>query len=86
MPGPILSPRRRAVAILALSGLSDREIGRELGVTSGTVSHMLHIVYDSLGIQPWAGRRDLGRALVSHGIISVLDLPGGKPSRSNGRL
>jgi hypothetical protein len=33
MPRPILSPCRRAVAILALSGLSDREIGRGLGLT-----------------------------------------------------
>ena len=62
MPTPILSPRRRAVAILALSGLSNREIGRELGITPDTVVNSLHVVYDSLGIQPWGGRRDLGPA------------------------
>jgi hypothetical protein len=93
MPGPILSPRRRAVAILALSGLSNHE----LGITPDTVPQTLRFVYDSLGIQPGAGRRDLGlrrglglrrdlgRALVAHGIISVLDLPARRPSRSNGR-
>jgi DNA-binding NarL/FixJ family response regulator len=85
MPRPILSPRRRAVAILALSGLSNREIGYELGITPKTVGQMLHIVYDWLGIQPRAGRRDLGRALVTHSIISVLDLPAGKPRRPNGQ-
>jgi hypothetical protein len=72
------------VAILALSRLSNkqREIGRELGLAARSVTQTLHIVYDSLGIQPRAGRRDLGRALVAHGIISMLDLPAGKPSRS----
>jgi Bacterial regulatory proteins, luxR family len=83
MPRPILSPRRRAVAILALSGLSNREIGYELGITPNTVTNTLHFVYDSLGIQPRAGRRDLGRALAAHGIISVLDLPAGKPPGSS---
>ena len=75
MPRPILSPRERAVAILTLSG---REIGHELGITPHAVRHTLHIVYNSVGIQPRAGRRDLGRALVAHGIISVLDLPAEK--------
>jgi DNA-binding NarL/FixJ family response regulator len=78
MARPILSPRQRAVAILALFGLTNREIGRELGITPHTVGHTLHIVYDSLDTQPRAGRRDLGRALAAHGIISVLDLPAEK--------
>jgi DNA-binding NarL/FixJ family response regulator len=85
MPRPILSPRRRAVAILALSGRSNREIGYELGLTPDTVGNMMHIVYQSLGLAPWAGRRHLGRALAAHGIISVLDLPARKPFRSNGQ-
>ena len=49
----------------------------ELGITPHAVRHTLHIVYNSVGIQPRAGRRDLGRALVA-GIISVLDLPAEK--------
>jgi hypothetical protein len=27
----------------------------------------MHIVYQSLGLAPWAGRRHLGRALAAHG-------------------
>jgi DNA-binding NarL/FixJ family response regulator len=68
MPTPILSPRKRAVAILAESGLTNREIGRELGITPGTVTYTLHAVYHSLGIQPGAGRRHLRRALVAQAL------------------
>jgi DNA-binding NarL/FixJ family response regulator len=46
-----LSPRERAVMLLAVRGLANKEIARELKVTEGTVKIHLHRIYQKLGIK-----------------------------------
>jgi len=46
-----LSPREREVTLLAAKGLTNKQIGRELRVTEGTVKLHLHRVYQKLGIK-----------------------------------
>jgi DNA-binding NarL/FixJ family response regulator len=46
-----LSPRERAVMLLAVRGLANKEIACELKVTEGTVKIHLHRVYQKLGIK-----------------------------------
>jgi len=45
-----LSMREREVMLLAVEGLSNKAIARQLNVTEGTVKVHLHKVYDKLGI------------------------------------
>ncbi len=56
-----LTPRERQVALLAVRGLTYREIGQELQVTSSTIKQHLRCVYDKLDV---TGRAELpGRLL-----------------------
>ncbi len=48
--GPRLSKREREVMRLVVSGKTDREIGRELGLAERTVRYALRSVYDKLGV------------------------------------
>jgi DNA-binding NarL/FixJ family response regulator len=45
----ILSPRERAVALLIIGGLSNKDIARELGVSLGTVKVHVHNILHKLG-------------------------------------
>lgn len=45
-----LTVRERAIAELVAQGLSNREIGSELGITEGTVKVALHRAYEKLNI------------------------------------
>ena len=49
-PGQRLTPREREVTRLAIKGLSNREIGRHMGLTEGTVKIHLHNIYKKLNI------------------------------------
>jgi two-component system nitrate/nitrite response regulator NarL len=51
--GPIaqLSARERSIALLVSRGLRNKEIGRELGMSEGTVKIYLHRIYDKLDVQ-----------------------------------
>jgi len=53
-----LTPRQRQIALLASRGLSNKDIALQLGVSPGTVSLHLHIVYQKLQIK---GRQVLKR-------------------------
>ena len=55
-PFDALSARERAVASLVQSGLRNKEVASELGLTEGTVKVHLHKVFDKLGIR---GRTEL---------------------------
>jgi DNA-binding CsgD family transcriptional regulator len=44
-----LSPRQNEVARLIVNGLSNSEIGAELGITVGTVKAIVHAIYDRTG-------------------------------------
>ena len=46
---PVLSPREREVATLVARGLSNKEVARELGLSSGTVKIHLHSIFQKLG-------------------------------------
>ena len=45
-----LTPRETQVAELAAAGKGAAEIGRALGITSGTVKNTLHRAYEKLGL------------------------------------
>jgi two-component system, NarL family, nitrate/nitrite response regulator NarL len=45
----VLTPREREVALLVARGLSNKQVARELGVSSGTVKMHLHRVFQKLG-------------------------------------
>jgi len=44
-----LSPREREVALLVARGLANKEIGRELGLSHGTVKQHVHNIFLKLG-------------------------------------
>jgi len=44
-----LTPREKQTAILAASGLSNRDVARTLGLTEGTVKQYLHSVTEKTG-------------------------------------
>lgn len=45
-----LTNRQRAVALLVLKGMSNREIARKLGITRGTVKVHLHTMFRVLDV------------------------------------
>jgi DNA-binding NarL/FixJ family response regulator len=45
----VLSPREREIALLVASGLSNKEVARQLGLSDGTVKISLHTIYRKLG-------------------------------------
>ena len=57
-----LTPREREVATLVASGCSNKEIGRQLGLTLGTVKHYVHCILDKTGLP---GRVALAQAMTS---------------------
>jgi ATP/maltotriose-dependent transcriptional regulator MalT len=61
-----LSEREKEVARLACSGLRNKEIARELGISDTTVKLHLHHIYEKLGI---ATRRQLGAILTASALI-----------------
>jgi DNA-binding NarL/FixJ family response regulator len=46
----VLSPREREIMLLAAKGYANKEIARELKVSTGTIKLHLHRVYQKLGI------------------------------------
>jgi len=50
-PLAALSARERRIARLVSEGLRNKEIGRDLGMSEGTVKIYLHRIYEKLGIQ-----------------------------------
>jgi DNA-binding NarL/FixJ family response regulator len=46
-----LTPREREIALLACTGLTNKQIAQELTVAEGTVKVHLHNVYDKLAIR-----------------------------------
>jgi two-component system nitrate/nitrite response regulator NarL len=44
-----LTPREYQVALLVGRGLSNKEVGRELGVSDGTVKLHMHNIFQKLG-------------------------------------
>jgi DNA-binding NarL/FixJ family response regulator len=44
-----LSPREREVALLVARGLTNKEVGRELQLSDGTVKHHVHNIFLKLG-------------------------------------
>lgn len=47
---PVLTPRERELVTLLAGGLTNRQIGRELGIAEGTVRKHLEHVYARLGV------------------------------------
>jgi DNA-binding NarL/FixJ family response regulator len=45
-----LTKRQREIVALVTTGLSNKEIGRKLNVTEGTVKLHLHAIYSKLGV------------------------------------
>ena len=45
----VLSPREREVARLVASGLTNKEVAHELGVTEGTAKLHVHNIFEKLG-------------------------------------
>ncbi len=50
-PGGTLSPREQAIAELVASGMRNREIGDQLGITEGSVKVHLHKIFAKLGVK-----------------------------------
>ncbi len=65
--GRVLSPREREVATLVARGLSNKEVARELGLSSGTVKIHLHNIFQKLGAKSRYGL--IGQA-ISRGVIA----------------
>jgi DNA-binding NarL/FixJ family response regulator len=57
----VLSPRERAVALLIVGGLSNKEVARELGLRLGTVKIHVHNIFRKLGV------RSRNSLIVHHG-------------------
>ena len=45
----VLTPREREVALLVARGLSNKQVARELGLSTGTVKQHLHTIFQKLG-------------------------------------
>jgi DNA-binding NarL/FixJ family response regulator len=45
-----LTEQQTIIVRLVRSGLSNKQIARELGISEGTVKQHLHTIYDKLGI------------------------------------
>jgi DNA-binding NarL/FixJ family response regulator len=45
----VLTPREREVALLVARGLSNKQVARELGLSTGTVKQHLHRIFQKLG-------------------------------------
>jgi len=41
----VLSPRERQIAVLVARGLTNKEVGRELGLCDGTVKQHIHNIF-----------------------------------------
>lgn len=50
-PAEPLTPRQLEILHLVSAGLSNREIGADLGLTEGSVKWHLHDAYNRLGVQ-----------------------------------
>jgi two-component system, NarL family, nitrate/nitrite response regulator NarL len=61
----VLSPREHEVMLLAVAGFSNKEIGRQLKVTEGTIKLHLHRIYQKLGVKSRFALAALGRNMVS---------------------
>ena len=59
-----LTPREYQVALMVGRGLSNKEVGRELGVSDGTVKLHLHSIFQKLGAR---NRYGLIQRMVSSG-------------------
>ncbi len=59
-----LTPREYQVALLVGRGLSNKEVGRELGVSPGTVKLHVHSIFQKLGAR---NRYGLIQRMVSSG-------------------
>ena len=57
-----LTPREREVMLLVADGLSNKEVGRRLSLSDGTVKIHLHNIYQKVGV---ANRTALTAAAVS---------------------
>ncbi len=44
-----LTEREKQAAVLAASGMSNREVGKEMGIKESAVKQYLHRVYDKTG-------------------------------------
>jgi two-component system, NarL family, nitrate/nitrite response regulator NarL len=64
-----LSPRERAVALLIVGGLSNKEVAGELGLSIGTVKVHVHNIFQKLGIN---NRRHLILQLRTRGRFPTL--------------
>ena len=49
-PGDMLTERERQIILVLSDGITNKEIGRRLGLTEGTVKVHLHRIYRKLGI------------------------------------
>jgi DNA-binding NarL/FixJ family response regulator len=47
-----LTEQQTIIVRLVRSGLSNKQIARELGISEGTVKQHLHTIYDKLGCEP----------------------------------
>jgi two-component system nitrate/nitrite response regulator NarL len=56
-----LSPREREVALLVARGLTNKEVGRELHLSDGTVKQHVHNIFLKLGTR----RRQMLTSVVS---------------------
>jgi DNA-binding NarL/FixJ family response regulator len=61
-PADSLTPREREVMILVADGLSNKEVGRKLNLSDGTVKIHLHNIYQKVGV---ANRTALTAAAVA---------------------
>ena len=57
-----LTPRERDVVLLAAEGLSNRDIGRRLYLSEGTVRNYLSVAFGKLSV---SRRAELGRLVAS---------------------
>jgi DNA-binding NarL/FixJ family response regulator len=60
-----LTPREREVARLVARGLSNKQVARELGLSSGTVKLHLHRTFQKLGVKGRTSLRGQERLLVA---------------------
>lgn len=64
--GEVLTPREIEIVRLVASGLRNKEIGRTLSITEGTVKIHVHNIYDKLGVD---SRVELAAYARAHQII-----------------